>query len=116
MLLVRLVLRETARARGELAAGERDGKAWGRSRPLEKRWSAGEFLLGSPEGESGVRQPNSKSSDDDGDEEESWLAPGVLGNEKAAVSPEEDFLRWVSMEEGGEGLCGGCMGKCLFVF
>lgn len=51
------------------------GKEWGNRRPLKKRWSAGEFLFGSQEGESGVKQPNSKS--------ESWSrVPGVLGNEK----------------------------------
>ncbi|GMN54486.1 hypothetical protein TIFTF001_023608 [Ficus carica] len=108
MLLVLLVPREAVRAELAVAADgeDRKGKEWGRSRPLKKRWSAGEFLLGSVEGESGVREPNSKSSEEDGEDEE---CAGVLGKEKAvAEASSEAFLRRVSMEEGGEELS-GCM-------
>jgi len=65
------------------------GKKWGWRRPLRKRWSAGEVAKGSAEGESGVREPNSKS--------ESGV--GVLRKEKE--SPEEgDVLMFflLSME------------------
>ena len=63
---------------------------------MKKRSSAGEFLQGSVDGESGVMHPNSKSEDELWRWWFSWI--GVLGNEKA--SPELLFLRRVSIWRG----------------
>lgn len=73
------------------------GKRWGWRRPLRKRWSAGDVAKGSAEGESGVRDPNSKSDS----------GVGVLRKEKE--SPEGDVLMlfllsmegWVVMRKLG---------------
>jgi uncharacterized protein YifE (UPF0438 family) len=58
------------------------GNECGWRRPLKKIWSAGDVV---EEGESGVRDPNSKS-------ESSWF--GVLGNEKEHSHTVRNSLRY----------------------
>ena len=108
MLLVLLVPRELSSA--TIVAGCK-GKACGKSRPLKKRWSAGEVLHGSWKGESGVKHPNSKS--------ESWSWFGVIGKEN--ISPELDLFLRFSMEDFNYTNFSfvwefGCMSKLVYLY